>query len=165
MMMLLMMLTMLLMMMMMMMMMMMIMTRSTMMMPSMIILMFNIIRLIAIISTFSSTTVGARTWEYDQSPTPKPREEGTPAQIAPDPCSNFLESTVPLYLYLHLYLYLYHYTICLVFLLGSCLFLCFFSGGLVLGLGGVAAATGSWPRRSTRCRCCSGPRPGPLRQG
>ena len=33
-------------------------------------------------------------WNNDHSPTPKPREEGAPAQNVPDPYSNFLEPTV-----------------------------------------------------------------------
>ena len=32
--------------------------------------------------------------EYDCPPTPKPREEGTPAYIVPGPYSKFLESIV-----------------------------------------------------------------------
>ena len=39
-------------------------------------------------------TVEARKGKYDCPPTPKPREEGTPAQIVPGPYSNMLECTV-----------------------------------------------------------------------
>ena len=46
---------------------------------------------------YSKGTVEARKLEDDPPPTPKPREEGRPAHIVPDPYSNFLESTVPKY--------------------------------------------------------------------
>ena len=42
-------------------------------------------------------TVEARKLEYDCPPTPYPREEGKPAQIAVGPYSNFLGSTVSKY--------------------------------------------------------------------
>ena len=39
-------------------------------------------------------TVDARNLEYGCPPTPKAREEGTPAEIVPGPYSNLLESMV-----------------------------------------------------------------------
>ena len=42
----------------------------------------------------SYDTVQARKLEYDCPPSPKPREEGQPAEFAAGRYSNFLESTV-----------------------------------------------------------------------
>ena len=45
----------------------------------------------------ASCTLEARKLEYDCNQTPKPREEGTPAEIVPGPYSNVLESARVLY--------------------------------------------------------------------